>query len=72
MDEFLIFAILFLILIFADLIPTIRKKDKKTLFFSIPVYLITAALDFMIALGVSLPPLNLYLKQIISSIFHMQ
>lgn len=72
MDLFLIFAFLYFVLIIADLIPTIRKKDKKALFISIPVYLITIALNFMIALGIQLPKVNLALKQLISSIFHMQ
>ncbi len=72
MDGMLIYAVLYAVLIFFDLIPAIKKKDKKSLYFSIPVYLLTLGINVMIALGVNIPRFHEPIKQIINSVFHIQ
>lgn len=70
MEIFVIFGCFYATLIVLDLIPTIRKKDKKTLFFSIPVYLVTLTISMMIAAGIEMPNLNQAIQSMISHIFH--
>ena len=71
MNSFIIFVILYLILIPFDLIPAFRKKEKRVLFFSIPVYVLTFTLDVMFGFGANLIDPNRALADLISSIFHI-
>jgi hypothetical protein len=68
----LIIGLLYVFLICVDLIPMIKKKEKKALFLSIPVYMLTLAVNVMVGLGINLPPFNDMITQMIKSIFHMQ
>lgn len=68
----LINVIIYALFIGFDLVPKIRNKDKKTLWVSIPVYLITFAINTMINLGVEMPNVNELIKQLIMTTFHMQ
>ena len=72
MDLFLISLLGYALFVYFDLVPRIQQKEKKTLFFSIPVYLITFILSMMIDFGVELPSVNESIKQLIITIFHMQ
>ncbi len=72
MDSIVIYIALYGFLLFADLIPAIKKKEKKALYFSIPVYLLTLAINIMMALGTNIPSPNGPIIQIINSIFHVQ
>lgn len=64
LDSILVFIVLYAILLFADLIPLIKNKDKKALYLSIPVYLITLTANFLVSLNL----INLNLSQIITRI----
>ena len=71
MDSMIVFIFLYAILICIDLIPVIKKKDKKVLFFSVPVYLLTLTINIMQSFGFNLFNPNNAIKQIITSIFHI-
>lgn len=71
MDSVLIFLFLYAILLLADLIPTIRKKKKKALYFYIPVFLLTLVINLMQSFGFQFPTLDILISQCLS-IFHMQ
>ena len=72
MDVILITGFLYAFLIIFDLIPLIKKKDKKALFLSIPIYLVTLTVNVMSGLGVKFPYINDMITRMITSIFHMQ
>jgi hypothetical protein len=67
-----IIVLLYAFLICFDLIPVIKKKEKKALFLSIPVYILTLVINIMTGLGFNFPPINDMITQMITSIFHMQ
>ena len=71
MDSMIVFIFLYAILICTDLIPLIKKKDKKVLFFSVPVYLLTLTVNIMQSFGFNLFNPNNIIKQVITSIFHI-
>jgi hypothetical protein len=71
-DLLVINVIIYALFIGFDLVPKIRNKDIKSLWFSIPVYLITFAVNMMINLGMELPRVNEFIKQLIITTFHMQ
>ena len=71
MDILMISGFLYAFLICFDLIPLIKKKDKKALFLSVPVYLLTLTVNVMIGFGFSFPPLSDMITQMITSIFPM-
>lgn len=71
MDTILIFLFFYAIVLFVDLIPLIRKKEKKSLYLSIPVFLLTLAVNVMAGLGFQFPTLDLIIKQCLT-ILHMQ
>ncbi len=70
MSSMIVFLVLYAILIVFDLIPVFKKKDKKALWFSVPVYLITLTVNIMTSFGVDMMSPNKIISQIISSIFH--
>ena len=72
MYVFMIIGFLYVFLLFSDLIPLIKKKEKKALFVSIPVYVLTLTINVMVAMGFAFPPINDMITQMIKSIFHMQ
>ncbi|WP_312693741.1 hypothetical protein [Caproiciproducens sp.] len=71
MDSMIVFIFLYAVLICTDLIPLIKEKDKKVLFFSVPVYLLTLTVNIMQSFGFNLSNPNNVIKQIITSIFHI-
>lgn len=71
MEIFLIFLTLYVILFFTDLLPLIKKKEKKPLLISIPIYLATFVLNTMTSFGTKIPPLNDAIAQMIRSVFRM-
>lgn len=72
MDQTWVFLFLYTVLILFDLIPAMKKKDKKALYVSIPIYLLTLTVNLMSSFGFSFPALNPIIGQFIQSIFHMQ
>jgi len=64
-----IIGFLYTILICIDLIPLIKKKNKKALFLSIPVYLLTLIVNVLEGFDIDFPPINAMITQIITSIF---
>ena len=54
MEYIAICVLLYVILIFADIIPIIKKGQRKPLWFSIPVYLVTFVLNILVGLGVKI------------------
>lgn len=67
MDSYLIIGAFYAVLIFTDLIPAIREKKTKGLFFSIPVYLITLIVNIMIVMGVQFPAITTVIQHAIQS-----
>jgi hypothetical protein len=71
LDSFVIFIILYIILIVFDLIPLIKKKNKKALYVSVPIYLLTITVNSMSSLGFPFVSLGPLLQKLIASIFHL-
>ncbi|NLJ30270.1 MAG: hypothetical protein GX424_01470 [Clostridiales bacterium] len=72
MDEsFIIYIGFYVLLIFTDLIPDIRKKDKKSLWIFIPVFIATLTMNIMSAAGFSFPSINQPIIQILKNTLHM-
>jgi low affinity Fe/Cu permease len=72
MQYILICIFFYIILVFADLMPLFKKKDKKTLYVSVPIYIVTLILNVLIGLNVGITGLNMMIADMIKSIFHMQ
>lgn len=73
MDESLIIYLgFYTLLIFTDLIPAIKKKDKTALWVFIPVFAVTLAANIMASMGFSLPSINDGIKQILQTTLHMK
>lgn len=73
MDESLIIYLgLYTVLIFTDLLPAIKKKDKTALWVFIPVFAVTLAANIMASMGFSLPSINDEIKQILQTTLHMK
>ncbi|TGJ75983.1 hypothetical protein CAGA_19590 [Caproiciproducens galactitolivorans] len=71
MDSFIVFLILYTLFIIFDLVPSFKKEEKKVLFFSIPVYILTFMLDTMFSFGSNLVNPNQAITDFISSVFHI-
>lgn len=72
MQYILICVFFYIILFFADLMPLFKKKDKKSLYVSVPIYIVTLILNVLIGLNVGITGLNMMIADMIKSIFHMQ
>lgn len=73
MDESLIIYLgLYTVLIFTDLIPAIKRKDKTALWVFIPIFAVTLAANLMGAMGFFLPSINDGIKQILQTTLHMK
>jgi len=71
MDSIAVVLVLYGIFIFIDLIPLIKKKKKKVLYLSIPIYLLTFIINLMSGLGFKFPYFNVMIQHTIDSIFHL-
>lgn len=69
MTYILICLVIYGVLIAADIIPSIKKKQWKELSVSLPIYFITLVLNVLIGLGIELPSPNKILEVIIGFIF---
>ena len=68
----MICVVLYIILIFADLVPIIKKGQRKSLWFSIPIYLFTFVLNILLGLGVKIISPNDIIEQIINYVFNIK
>jgi hypothetical protein len=72
MEYITIFLFLFLFLVLADLIPLIKKKDKKVLWFSVPVYAAALLVNIMVGLGFRFVSPNDVIMELIGSILKLK
>lgn len=59
-------VILYAILLATDIVPLIKKKEKKALYISIPVYAVTFAVNVLIGLRVHIISLGELTDRIMS------
>jgi len=71
MDSIVVVLVLYGIFILIDLIPLMKKKKKKALYLSIPIYLLTLIVNLMSGLGFKFPCFNVMIQHTIDSIFHL-
>lgn len=71
-DALVVYLGIYAVLIFADLIPNIRKKEKKALWVSVPIYGATLVVNIMSTIGFSFPSFSGIIKQILQAAFHMK
>lgn len=62
-----IFGAFYIILVFTDLVPMIRKKKKKYLYFYIPVYAVTLVANILIALNFRFTSITEILERFMST-----
>lgn len=62
----LIFMVFFVSLIFTDLIPLIREKKKKYVWFSVPVYAVTLIVNIMIGMNFRFTSITAILEKFMS------
>ena len=55
LEEAVIFLILYAVLVFTDLVPVYKAKNKKAVIFCTSVFAIAFVLQFLIIFGVQLP-----------------
>ncbi|HEX2986510.1 MAG TPA: hypothetical protein VHO71_06835 [Caproiciproducens sp.] len=71
MDVLIIIVFLYAFLIVFDLVPYIKKKDKKVILLSVPIYLFTLVIDIMANFGTKFPYINDIITQIIKTVFRI-
>jgi hypothetical protein len=71
MDVLIIIVFLYAFLIIFDLVPYIKKKDKKVILLSVPIYLFTLVIDIMANFGTKFPYINDIITQIIKTLFRI-
>ena len=71
MQTALIYLFLYVLFFFIDLLPLIRKKEKKALFIYIPIFILTFAADIMISFAFKLPTIDVITQKILQTL-HMQ
>lgn len=71
MDVLIIIVFLYAFLIVFDLVPYIKKKDKKVILLSVPIYLFTLVIDIMANFGTKFPYINDIITQIIKTLFRI-
>lgn len=72
MQYILICLFLYGILFVADIIPTIKKKEWKTLYVSLPIYAVTLVLNILIGIGIKIPSPNKAIESFLTSIFQIK
>ncbi len=72
MDTALIYLFFYAFLLIVDLIPLMKRKEKKVLYLSIPIFLLTLVINLMASFGVQFPALSPMIGQLVKFIFHMQ
>lgn len=68
MQDLLILLFLYGILIVVDLVPLLKGKDKSYLYFVIPVYVITLALNMMAIFGMPYPSIYSMIQKMLSHV----
>lgn len=71
MDVLIIIIFLYTFLIIFDLIPYIKKKDKKVILLSVPIYLFTLVISIMSNLNQKFTYLNDFITQIVKAVFRI-
>lgn len=69
MDYIMVVAFLYAVLLLVDLFQAIKKKQWKTLKFSVPIYIITFIMNIMIGLGFQFTSPNAIIKNMIQLIY---
>lgn len=62
-----IFGAFYITLIFTDLIPLMRKKEKKYLRFCIPVYLFTLIANIILGMDIRITSITAILEKFMSN-----
>ncbi|HEX3017266.1 MAG TPA: hypothetical protein VHP31_05360 [Caproicibacter sp.] len=61
-----IFMVFYISLVFTDLVPMIREKKKKYLWFSIPAYAVALVVNIMIGLNFRFTSITAILERFMS------
>lgn len=69
MQYILIILVLYAVFFFADILPSIKIKRWKPLRFTIPVFVITLILNFMIGFGVQLISPAEFIENAVKALF---
>ncbi len=62
-----IFLVFYITLVFTDLIPMIKKKDRDYLWFYFPVYAVTLIVNILIGLNFRSPSITAILEKWLSN-----
>ena len=72
MTDLPLFLLIYAAVIFFELIPMIKKKDKKALWIYIPVLIITLTVNILHGAGMKIPSLSQPVKAAITKIFKLK
>lgn len=72
MQHILISTALVLILVCTDLVPMLKRKEKKALWFVVPAYIFAQVIHILVGLDVNVPSPNQFVIMVVQSMFHMK
>ena len=72
MQHILISTALVLILVCTDLVPMLKRKEKKALWFVVPAYIFALVIGILVGLDVNVPRPDQFVIFAVNSIFHMK
>jgi uncharacterized integral membrane protein len=72
MQQIMLSAFLLAFCVWVDLVPLIKKKEKKVLWFAIPSYLIYLILNILVGLNVKTAGLNQIIAQLVKSAMKLE
>lgn len=72
MEHILVSGALILILVCTDLVPMLKKKEKKGLWFAVPAYALALVINILVGLEVDVPSPNQFVIAAIQAMFHMK
>ena len=72
MQHILISTALVLILVCTDLVPMLRRKDKKALWFAVPAYIFAQVINILVGLDINVPSPNQFIIIAVQSMFHIK
>lgn len=68
MQDLIVFLIFFVLLAAFDLIPLIRRKEWRYLYFSIPVYVLSLCMNLLMASDIRYPSITKVIEGVLSKI----